>query len=96
MWQASEQRVNALEMYTKNCSFRTVGETKYQIPNKCKSDLLEDYTGNTPSHSRCICQKTCNEWINELTCNWFQDPIRSLIQVSGPLIQRQVLKFSAD
>ena len=61
-----------LEMYDKNSSSRTVGEafgvSKDQIQKlvKRKAEVLEEYNGNTPSHSRCIRRKTDNDEINEL------------------------------
>ena len=58
-------------MYAKNNS-RTVGEafgvSKDQIQKlvKRKAEVLEEYSGNAPSHSRCICRKTNNDKIKEL------------------------------
>ena len=57
---------------------------------------MEEYCGDTPSHSRCIRRKTDNDEINELIWRWFQDATTRRVQVSGPLIQRQALKFAAD
>jgi len=80
-------------MYDKNSSFRTVGEAfgvnKDQIQKlvKRKAEVLEEYSGNEPSHSRCIRRKTDNDEINELTWRWFQDATTRRVQVSGPLIQ---------
>ena len=50
-------------MYDKKTSSRTVGEAfgvnKDQIQklNKRKVDVLQEYNGNAPSHSRCIRRK---------------------------------------
>ena len=58
---------------------RTVGEafgvSKVQIqkPVKRKANVLEEYNGNGPSYSRCICHKKGNDEINSLTWRWFQD-----------------------
>ena len=89
-------------MYDKTSSSRTVGEafgvSKDQIQKlvKRKTDVLEEYSGDTPSHSWCIRRKTDNDEINELIWRWFQDATTRRVQVSGLLIQRQALKFAAD
>ena len=50
------------------------GVSKDQIQKhvKRKADVLEEYSGDTPSHSRCIRRKTDNDEINELIwrCAW--------------------------
>ena len=67
-----DKKVKALEMYDKNSSSRTVGEafgvSKDQIQKlaKRKGGVLEEYSGNAPSHDRCILTKTDNDEINEL------------------------------
>ena len=92
------KKVKGLEMYDKNSSSRTAGEAfgvnKDQIQKlvKCKAGVLEEYSGNEPSHSRCIRRKTDNDEINKLIWRWFQDATTTRMQVSGPLIQRQALK----
>jgi len=60
-----DQKVKALEMYDKNSSSRTVGEAfgvskEIQKLVKRKAEVLEEYSGNSPSHSRCIRRKTDN------------------------------------
>ena len=69
-----DKKVKALEMYDTNSSSRTVreafGVSKDQIQKlvKRKADVLEEYSGDTPSHSRCIRRDEINELI--WRCAW--------------------------
>ena len=60
-------------VWSVNCKmFRTVAEAfgvnKDHVQNlvKRKAQVLEEYRGNAPSHSRCFRRKTDNDKINEL------------------------------
>lgn len=69
--------------------------TRFKLVKR-KAEVLEDFENNSPNERCRKLRKTGNEEINTLTWKWFQDATSRRVSISGPLIQRQALKFASE
>jgi kinesin family protein 6/9 len=73
-----------------------VGRTQIMNILKRKSEILDDFKNNMPGSRKRQRRATGNEDINQLCWDWFQEATGRRINISGPLIQEQALKFAKD
>jgi hypothetical protein len=75
-----------------------MGFGRTQIMNiiKRKSEILDDFKNNMPHSRKRQRRATGNEDINQLCWDWFQEATGRRINISGPLILEQALKFAKD
>jgi hypothetical protein len=97
-----DDKVKAINLCDGGKSCRAVAEEmgvgRTQIMNiiKRKSEILDDFKNNMPGSRNRQRRATGNEDINQLCWDWFQEGTGRRINISGPLIQEQTLKFAKD
>ena len=97
-----DDKVKAINLCDGGKSCRAVAEEMgvgcTQIMNilKRKSEILDDFKNNMPGSRKHQRRATGNEDINQLCWDWFQEATGRRINISGPLIQEQALKFAKD
>ena len=97
------QKVEAIKLHEKGKSCSAIakdfgcGPTQIKSAVKRKSEVLEEYNGNSPScRKRLKLKKTGNEEINELTWKWFCDCSSRNIKVTGPMLREKALGFAKE
>lgn len=78
----------------KIAEYFNVGKTQIQDILKRKKELLEDFEKNVNSDQKMKRIKTGFEEINLLTYEWLRSATSRSINVSGPMLQTQALKFA--
>ena len=73
-----------------------VGKTQITQISKRKAEILCDIENNVPGKRKRKRHKTGNEEINDLCWSWFQEAMTHKINVIGPLLKEQALKFASD
>ena len=73
-----------------------VGKTQITQISKRKAEILCDIENNVPGKRKRKRHKTGNEEINDLCSSWFQEAMTHKINVIGPLLKEQALKFASD
>ena len=68
-----------------------VGKTQITQTSKRKAEILCDIENNVPGKRKGKRHKTGNEEINDWC--WFQEAMTCKINVTGPLLKEQALKF---
>ena len=75
-----------------------VGKTQITQISKRKAEILCDIENNVPGERKRKRKrhKTSNEEINNLCWSWFKEAMTRKINVIGPLLKEQALKFASD
>ena len=73
-----------------------VGKTQITQISKRKAEILCDIKNNVPGERKRKRHKTSNEEINNLCWSWFKEAMTRKINVIGPLLKEQALKFASD
>ena len=73
-----------------------VGKAQITQISKRKAEILCDIENNVPGERKRKRHKTSNEEINNLCWSWLKEAMTRKINVIGPLLKEQALKFASD